>query len=94
MPLRNTRLPVLVSLLAMLTLTSCTREVVKYERVPLVLSSEVTDLVKPPLFQKDTDLVEYALQLLGDIEQMNQDRATVRKAVDTHNGTAVVHPVK
>lgn len=94
MPLRNTRLPVLVSLLAMLTLTSCTREVVKYERVPLVLSSEVTDPVKPPLFQKDTDLVEYALQLLGDIEQMNQDRATVRKAVDTHNGASVTHPVK
>ena len=66
----------------------------KYERVPLVLSSEVTDPVKPPLFEKDDDLVEYALQLLGDIEQMNQDRATVRKAVDTHNGNSVVHPVK
>lgn len=66
----------------------------KYERVPLVLSSEVTDPVKPPLFQKDTDLVEYALQLLGDIEQMNQDRATVRKAVDIHNGASVPHPVK
>lgn len=66
----------------------------KYERVPLVLSSEVTDPVKPPLFEKDDDLVEYALQLLGDIEQMNQDRATVRKAVDAHNGNSVVHPVR
>lgn len=75
-------------------MTSCSTEVVKYERVPLVLSSEVTDPVKPPLFQKDTDLVEYALQLLGDIEQMNQDRATVRKAVDAHNGNSVVRPVR
>ena len=58
----------------------------KYERVPLVLSSEVTDPVKPPLYTPDTDPVEYILWLLGSVEQMNADRATVRKAVDTHNG--------
>ena len=87
MPLSNTRLPVLVSLLALLTLTSCTKEVVKYERVPLVLSSEVTNPVKPPLYTPETDPVEYILWLLGSVEQMNHDRATVRKAIDTHNGT-------
>lgn len=57
----------------------------RYETRPLVLSPELTNPVKPPLFQSDTDLVEYALQLLGDIEQMNHDRVTVRESIKVHN---------
>ena len=59
----------------------------KYERVPLVLSAEVTDPVLPPVYNPGDDLVKYTLVLLGSVEQMNHDRATVRKAIDTHNGT-------
>lgn len=58
----------------------------KYERVPLVLSAEVTDPVLPPVYNPGDDLVKYTLVLLGKIEQMNTDRATVRKAVEVHNG--------
>lgn len=32
-----------------------------------------------------TDLVEYTLNLLGKVDQMNIDRQTVRKAVEAHN---------
>ncbi len=57
----------------------------KYERTPLVVSSELTTPVLPPVFEKDTDLVEYTLVLLGMVEQMNEDRATVRKTIKIHN---------
>lgn len=53
-----------------------------------MLSTEVTDPVVPPQFNLHDDIVEYALVLLGDIERMNADRASVRAAVDIHNGTS------
>lgn len=73
--------------LALLSLTQgCSnKEVVKSEATPLYLPVSLTDKKKPPLFQSDTDLVEYSLELLGMVEQMNNDRQTVREAVDVHN---------
>lgn len=53
-----------------------------------MLQSSLTDPVVPEEFTPDTDLVAYALGLLGDIDKMNIDRATVRKSVEAHNGQA------
>ncbi len=53
-----------------------------------MLQSSLTDPVVPDEFTPETDLVVYALGLLGDIDKMNIDRATVRKAVEVHNGKA------
>lgn len=51
-----------------------------------MLSSELTTPVLPPVFEQDTDLVEYTLVLLGMVEKMNTDRVTTRKSIDLHNG--------
>lgn len=53
-----------------------------------MLQSSVTDPVVPEEFTPQTDLVVYALRLLGYIDKMNVDRATVREAVEVHNGKA------
>lgn len=53
-----------------------------------MLQSNLTDPVVPEEFTPQTDLVAYALGLLGQIDQMNVDRATVRQAVEVHNGKA------
>lgn len=66
-------------------MTSCAKPVVKYERVPFLLSNEVTDPVLVDEVTEKTDLVEYTLNLLGKVDQMNIDRQTVRKAVEAHN---------
>lgn len=58
----------------------------KYVRTPLVVSSELTTPVLPPVFEKDTDLVAYTLVLLGMVEQMNTDRVTLGKSIEVHNG--------
>lgn len=58
----------------------------KYVKQPLVLSTEVTDPVVVREFTPDTELVGYTLYLLGLVEQMNTDRATVRYSVEVHNG--------
>lgn len=50
-----------------------------------MLQSNLTDPVIVEEFTPQTDLVEYTLGLLGKVEQMNVDRATVRKAVEVHN---------
>lgn len=50
-----------------------------------MLQASLTEPRKPPLFEADTDLVEYSLDLLGLVESMNEDRATVREAVTLHN---------
>ena len=62
------------------------KEVVKYVKQPLVLSTELTDQVVVEQYQPDTDLVEYSLKLLGLVEQMNIDRDAVLRSVEVHNG--------
>jgi hypothetical protein len=53
-----------------------------------MLQSNLTDPVIVEEFTEKTDLVEYTLSLLGKVDQMNIDRATIRKAVEAHNGKA------
>lgn len=73
--------------LALLSMTpGCSsNEALKYEVKPLILANSLTDPVKPPVFEEDTDLVVYSYQLLGIIEVMNADRETVRKSIILHN---------
>lgn len=85
-PLRSKLLKVLLCVSLALALTSCSKEVVKYVKQPLVLSTEVTDPVVVDEYKPDTELVGYTLYLLGLVEQMNIDRVSVRNSVEVHNG--------
>lgn len=42
--------------------------------------------VKPEVFTESTDLVEYTIGLLSVIERMNNDRVTLGKSIEVHNG--------
>lgn len=61
------------------------RTQIVYVREPLIVPTELTEQVKPDVYQPGTDLVEYALRLLGTIDRMNIDRHSVFKVLEAHN---------
>lgn len=65
---------------------SCTNTVPVYVKQPLVVDKGLVTPVKPEVFTESTDLVEYTIGLLAVIERMNNDRVTLGKSIEVHNG--------
>ena len=73
--------------LSLMTLSGCSRTQTVYVKEPLIVPTELTEQVKPDVYQPGEDLVPYALRLLLLIDQMNIDRYSVYKAIEAHNST-------